>query len=606
VRSFEHFSSLLNQRYLAMRRALNRSSAVTAVTGLERRLQGTLVAWGSNVDGQIRPEAQQFFTGPQEVEALRGEEVVALAAGDKHSAAVTASGHAWTWGSGRALGRGSGSRSAPHRLESLAERASVVDVAAGNGHTLFLDAVGGVWRCSDEGGRAGHGAPSIGGGAWVPGEAPLRAGAAAAEGLIAASSSLSGLRGGAQAAAAPVSSSPGEHHHPQQQPVHHQGQGWIGSHLRPFIDHSAMEAELRRAQSLYAPETHRAVAGWRTAAAQLAALRAAHDHERMSWPVRVGGGSFGAGLAGADEPAGLEGRRVLAISAGRHGGAALTSCGEIWAVGGGWGGAEGRHGSVRTGDTAAATAVEAQGGATSVAAGSGFAAALTASGRVVVWGPRSGADGPLGLVGAVGYVHLSGNGPDAPRVRAFFGSESVVYECLGLPRLTALSAGSSHVLMSDGGRVWQLGGAGGLDLNASESAPAQKADGRGLASWGAPRLVLDLSSEGVACLAAGPAASAVVTLGGRLFVWGSVAVSGSGSSRLCLFSSSFFFTIRLNVALDHQGFWRSVKKSVSGAHLALTFSPDSRLYPDRSLRLMRRRYDGGGPVRATPVPPGPA
>ena len=73
------------------------------------------------------------------------------------------------------------------------------------------------------------------------------------------------------------------------------------------------------------------------------------------------------------------------------------------------------------------------GGAIALQAGGTFCMALTAQGKVVVWGK-------------IGQ-------PTGERQR----SGALVAEIMGLPPIISIAAGQSHALMTDGERVWALG-----------------------------------------------------------------------------------------------------------------------------------------------------
>ena len=77
-------------------------------------------------------------------------------------------------------------------------------------------------------------------------------------------------------------------------------------------------------------------------------------------------------------------------------------------------------------------ALQESGGAIALAAGGTFCLALTAMGKVIVWGKIG---GPAGQRGA----------------------RPAVAEIIGLPPITSIAAGQSHALMTDGERVWALG-----------------------------------------------------------------------------------------------------------------------------------------------------
>ena len=91
-----------------------------------------------------------------------------------------------------------------------------------------------------------------------------------------------------------------------------------------------------------------------------------------------------------------------------------------------------RRGAALQAGQAAVQALQESGGAIAVAAGGTFCLALTALGKVVVWG-RIG-------------------GPAGQR-----SSRPAVAEIMGLPPITSIAAGQSHALMTDGEHVWALG-----------------------------------------------------------------------------------------------------------------------------------------------------
>ena len=77
-------------------------------------------------------------------------------------------------------------------------------------------------------------------------------------------------------------------------------------------------------------------------------------------------------------------------------------------------------------------ALQENGGAIALAAGGTFCLALTAMGKVIVWGKIGGPSGQRG-------------------------GRPTVAEIMGLPPIVSIAAGQSHALMTDGERVWALG-----------------------------------------------------------------------------------------------------------------------------------------------------
>jgi hypothetical protein len=61
---------------------------------------GACYTWGEGAHGRLGHGDQENFVLPKQVAALAGKRVVAVAAGDKHSAVITAEGDLFTWGGG--------------------------------------------------------------------------------------------------------------------------------------------------------------------------------------------------------------------------------------------------------------------------------------------------------------------------------------------------------------------------------------------------------------------------------------------------------------------------------------------------------------------------
>ncbi len=109
---------------------------------LARRSDGAVFAWGSNSFGQLgQPLATTASATPLQVALAPASR---LAAGASHSMAIDQAGVAWAWGvnvNGQ-LGDGTtADTSAPVRI--LVDQ--VVDIAGGAQHALALDAAGDVW-----------------------------------------------------------------------------------------------------------------------------------------------------------------------------------------------------------------------------------------------------------------------------------------------------------------------------------------------------------------------------------------------------------------------------------------------------------------------------
>lgn len=120
---------------------------------LALKTDGTVYAWGYNNYGQLGDGSTGNRTAPAPVEVTPGValgNVVAIAAGDGHSAAVTAAGTAYAWGYNvrGSLGDGTTSnRSRPAVVKDVAGNAltGIIGVSAGVQYTMFLKSDGTVW-----------------------------------------------------------------------------------------------------------------------------------------------------------------------------------------------------------------------------------------------------------------------------------------------------------------------------------------------------------------------------------------------------------------------------------------------------------------------------
>ena len=144
---------------------------VAVSTGRDHNLaltaDGAVWSWGYGHEGrlghggqqnQLLPWQNQLL--PKKIEALAGQRVLAVSAGEDHSLAITADGSVWSWGRGDLgrLGHGDGqNQPLPKKIEAFAGR-RVVAVSAGYSHSLAVAADGAVWSWGYGGfGRLGHG-----------------------------------------------------------------------------------------------------------------------------------------------------------------------------------------------------------------------------------------------------------------------------------------------------------------------------------------------------------------------------------------------------------------------------------------------------------------
>jgi len=128
--------------------------------------KGDLWSFGEGASGQLGlgTEVDQLLPacvgGADEV--FGGQAVVMVAAGQDHTACVTAKGTLWTWGNGEFGQLGHGDRELRQRPTRLGKEmyggSPAVMVSCGGRHMLVLTGVGLVWSCGDgRSGRLGHG-----------------------------------------------------------------------------------------------------------------------------------------------------------------------------------------------------------------------------------------------------------------------------------------------------------------------------------------------------------------------------------------------------------------------------------------------------------------
>jgi alpha-tubulin suppressor-like RCC1 family protein len=150
---------------------VNRLSGVVAVAGggmhsLALRRDGTVMACGWNGRGQlglgdVYSHGDTCVFSFTVVAGLRG--VVDIDASIYHSIAVTCEGEVWTWGMGCATGHGVDDRTTRWLVPTKVtgggiEEAVVVQVAAGDEHSMALTATGELWTWGHgKRGQLGHG-----------------------------------------------------------------------------------------------------------------------------------------------------------------------------------------------------------------------------------------------------------------------------------------------------------------------------------------------------------------------------------------------------------------------------------------------------------------
>jgi alpha-tubulin suppressor-like RCC1 family protein len=133
---------------------------------------GSVYTFGNGEHGQLGRGDEENQYVPRRVPAagFNGEQIVMVAAGDKHTAALSEAGHVFTWGFGEygQLGHGNNENQlAPQKVEagrfalegeSYGQREKIVFIAAGGFHTVAVTARGGLytWGWNDFG-QLGHG-----------------------------------------------------------------------------------------------------------------------------------------------------------------------------------------------------------------------------------------------------------------------------------------------------------------------------------------------------------------------------------------------------------------------------------------------------------------
>ena len=139
------------QRVVAVSAGAHHSLAITA--------DGAVWSWGQGGSRLGHGDIQDELL-PKKVEAFTGQRVVAVSAAGSHSLALTADGAVWSWGWGAygKLGHGDAHpQLLPKKIEALAGQ-RVVAVSAGERHSLALTSDGAVFTWGKgETGCLGHG-----------------------------------------------------------------------------------------------------------------------------------------------------------------------------------------------------------------------------------------------------------------------------------------------------------------------------------------------------------------------------------------------------------------------------------------------------------------
>jgi alpha-tubulin suppressor-like RCC1 family protein len=132
-------SPLGSERVVSVSAGENHSLALTA--------DGAVWSWGDGAYGRLGHGDQQNQLLPKKIEALACHSVVAVSAGGAHSLALTAGGRVWSWGWAYfgQLGHGDNEEQLlPRKVEALAGQ-RIIAVSAGESHSLAITADGSMW-----------------------------------------------------------------------------------------------------------------------------------------------------------------------------------------------------------------------------------------------------------------------------------------------------------------------------------------------------------------------------------------------------------------------------------------------------------------------------
>jgi alpha-tubulin suppressor-like RCC1 family protein len=136
--------------------SLPSGTTVTAIAGFGHHgmaltSTGQVLAWGSNISGELGNGTTIYSSTPVAVSLPSGTTVTAIAGGNIHSLAVTSTGRALAWGdnSSGQLGNGTTLGSSTPVAVSLPSGTTVTAIAGGNIHSLALTSTGQVLAWGD-------------------------------------------------------------------------------------------------------------------------------------------------------------------------------------------------------------------------------------------------------------------------------------------------------------------------------------------------------------------------------------------------------------------------------------------------------------------------
>lgn len=112
---------------------------------------GKLYTFGSGENGRLGHGDNVVLKEPKLVEILRDKDIKKFASGEKHSVALTADGHVFTWGHGGDGQLGLSNyqvQTMPAMVKGL-QGENVIDIVCGEKHTVALTAGGDVFAWGD-------------------------------------------------------------------------------------------------------------------------------------------------------------------------------------------------------------------------------------------------------------------------------------------------------------------------------------------------------------------------------------------------------------------------------------------------------------------------
>lgn len=124
--------------------------------------EGHVYSWGEGDDGKLGHSNRLSYERPKLIEPLLGTEIVDIACGGHHSAAISSAGLLYTWGKGRygRLGHGDSDDQTKPKIVAALQDYKAVDVACGSGdaQTLCVTDDDNVWSWGDgDYGKLGRG-----------------------------------------------------------------------------------------------------------------------------------------------------------------------------------------------------------------------------------------------------------------------------------------------------------------------------------------------------------------------------------------------------------------------------------------------------------------